>query len=477
MSTATGAGRDGDELADWRSVPLGTLIRRARLRKELTQAELAKQVKRKPDQIRAIEAGNRQPSLDGLVRLVAVLVDDRDSQVTILTHWLTKLEEHRLSTAAVDPTHAGLWHDSSARLLDALAPAQRRLPPPFPRSLEGFPEQYQPLVAVFPDRREVPPNSPADLFIRSGAVGDYQFLGLMRGMETPLTICSDKLFVVRSEEWLAERFSNAHFLIVGSGAVNWLTRTVAPAAVFRPQIDPVARAWAERYLDRMGGLDEPALLNAFWHLLETAMRTADGDVDVSAVATERLAAEEIALLPDAAALVREVLEGQTEVEVRELFDIAGFADPAQREQHRPHGGGTDLGVVSLAPHPFDRTGRFVSILCAGIAGPGTALGLKALLSDREALAKRPFGGVIGVVLPPGQKAWPGRYEDAFWQWRTLPYSPADVLANLRSAKTTPGSRRRAVFRSWPPADVAATTAFVEQLMGPGDVSGVGPPAP
>ena len=463
MSNGRIVRRDREGPVDWTTLSLGALIRRARTSAGLTQADLGRKVGKKADQIRAIESGARNPSLDTLVQLVTALVTERDRQVTVLARWLAKLQEHRIGASSTDPLRATLLHDAAAKVMSALAPARRRLPPAFPRSLEGFPEQFQPLVAVFPDRREVPPDSPADLFIRSGAVGDYQFLGLLTGMETPLTICSDKLFVLRSQEWLAERFSGANLLIVGSSAVNWLTRTVAGSAVFRPQIDPDARSWNEHYLQRKVALDDPKFLNVFWHAVETAKRTADRDVDVDAVPTHNLAAQEIALLPEAAALARELLDGRTEQQIEQQFQVAGFADPAQREQHRPHGAGTDLGVVSLAPHPFDTSGRYVSILCAGIAGPGTALGLRALLSERNLFAARPFGGVIGVVLPPGQEAWPGRYEDAWWQWRTLPYEPAEVLVSLREAAAAPDSRRRAVFRGWSEADLAETIRFVEQL--------------
>jgi transcriptional regulator with XRE-family HTH domain len=451
------------DTVDWRSLPLGALLRRARDEARLTQAELGLRVGKTADLIRAIESGARNPSLDTLVQLAGVLVADRDRQVPVLARWLVKLQEHRVLDATDDPVHASLLRDAAARVTSALEPARRRLPPPFPRSLEGFPEQFQPLVAVFPDRREVPPASAADLFILGGAVGDYRFLGYLTGMKQPLTIVSDKLFVLRSADWLAERFSNAHLLIVGSNAVNWLTRT--SSALFRPQIDPDARAWNDRYLGRAADLEDPKLLKVFWHVVETTKRTPHREVDIDLVPRQNLAAQERALLPQAGALANELLEGRTEQEIKQLFQVASFADPAHSEQQRPHNAWNDLGVVSLAPHPFDTTGRFVSILCAGIAGPGTALGLRALVSEQKEFAERPFGGVIDVQLPPGQKAWPGRFEEAYWHWRTLPYRPPDVLANLEQAAGTADSRRRTPFRGWLDAELEASVAFVEQLMG------------
>ncbi|MGH9222635.1 MAG: helix-turn-helix domain-containing protein [Acidimicrobiales bacterium] len=461
---------DRGDTVDWSAMPLGALIRKARAEAGATQADLGNQIGKTGDLVRAIEAGTRSPSLDTLVQMATVLVADRDQRVRSLARWLVKLQERQVATAAVDPSHAAVLSDAAARVSSALEPARRRLPPPFPRSLEGFPEQFQPLVAVFPDRREVPPDSAADLFALSGAVGDYRFIGHLSGLETPLTIVSDKLFVLRPRDWLARRFSDAHLLIVGSNAVNWLTRT--SSALFRPQIEPEARAWTERYLRRAPDLEDPKLLKVFWHVVETTKRTPHHEVDGDLVPRQNLATQEVALLPEAVRLATDLLDGRTEQEIKQLFQVASFADPAHGEQHRPHGAWNDLGVVSLAPHPFDTTGRFVSILCAGIAGPGTALGLRALLTEQGEFAERPFGGVIDVQLPPGQKTWPGRYEDAYWHWRTLPYKPPDVLANLAQAAATADSRRRTPFRGWLDAELASSVAFVEQLM-----AGTSRPAP
>jgi transcriptional regulator with XRE-family HTH domain len=463
MSDGDGGGRDPYETGEWKERPLGLLLRQARSEAGLTQSKLAERVGKSEVQVRAVERGDRLPSLELLTTMAAVLVPDRDSRVTVLARWLAKLVDHRASAAAP----AGDLTVASAALVDALAPAQRELPPLFPRSLAGFPEQFQPLVAVFPDRRELPPDSPADLFIRSGAVTDYQFLGLLQKMDTPLTICSDKLFVLKPADWLAERFSNAHLLVVGSSAVNWLTRAIAGTALFRPLIDPDARAWNDRYWALKSQLDDHKMLNVFWQLLATANGAQENEVDVSGVPTHELAVEEVELLGPAADLARQVLEGRTEAAVVQQFRVSGFADPASgQQQGQPAGARTDFGVVTLAPHPFDTTGRFVSILCAGIAGPGTALGLRALLAEHDRFAANPFGGVIKVVLPSGQETWPGRYEDAIWKWQTQPYQPADILGSLNGALGADRARRSPAFRRWTDDELKQAIFFVEQLIGP-----------
>ena len=416
--------------------------------------------------IGAIERNDRVPGLDVLTRLAVLYEPDETARLELLTRWLVKWVERKVdSVVAGQSTDASLLQRAAAGLAETVSTPGRPIPR-YPCSLQNFPERFEPLVAVFPDRREVPPDSPADLFIRSGAVTDFQFLPLLKGMTEPLTICSDKFFVLMKDDWLRKRFSGRHLLVVGSSGVNWLTRSLAGTALFRPLIEPTWRAWDEDYRDTEE-LDDHRMLGVFWRLVERAQHSVDRRVDPDSIPSGLLGPAQRDRLPRATELARRILGGSTESNIVQQFRVPGFADPADGERHgRLPGENTDFAVLSLAAHPFDDSGDYFAIVVAGISGPGTAHGLKALLTEQDLFADHPFGGVIKVHLPAREEGWPGRFEKADWIWQTAPYTPAKVLANLRQAQATPdGPARRPAFQGWDQQALDDAIAFVESLTG------------
>jgi transcriptional regulator with XRE-family HTH domain len=411
----------------------------------------------------AIERGDRVPGLDVLTRLVTLLEPDEDSRADLLTQWLAKWVQRKVDSVEDDFSGKALLERAAAGLVHALSGPQRSLPPAYPRSLQGFPEQFQPLIGVFPDRREVPPDSPADLFIRSGAVTDVQYLPLLQGLTEPLTICSDKFFVLMPEDWLRRRFGGHHLLVVGSSGVNWLTRQLAARALFRPLIGAKWRAWDAEYRSHTE-LDDHRLLGPFWRLLEQAQYHDSRNIDPDEIPRRLLGAEEIARLARAAELAQQILDGETESAIVQHFRVPGFSDPADGKQHgRLPGDNTDFGVISFAPHPFDDSGRYLSIICAGISGPGTAHALKALFTEPDMFERHPFGGVIKVALP-GREDWPGKFEKADWRWQTDPYAPEDIEHNLKEALAADDPADRAeAFQGWEDDELRAALRFLDQL--------------
>ncbi len=429
-----------------------------------SQARVAELLDMSQATVGAIERNDRVPGLDVLTRLAVLYEPDEDARLELLTRWLVKWVERKVETVvAGQSTDAGLLQRAAAGLAETVSAPDRAITQ-FPCSLENFPERFQPLVAVFPDRREVPPDSPADLFIRSGAVTDFQFLPLLKGMTEPLTICSDKFFVLMKDDWLRERFSGRHLLVVGSSGVNWLTRSLAGTALFRPLIEPTWRAWDDDYR-ATEELDDHRMLGVFWRLVERAQYSQDRRVDPASIPAGLLGPAQHDRLPRATELARRILGGNTESNIVQQFRVPGFADPADGERHgRLPGENTDFAVLSLAPHPFDDSGDYFAIVVAGISGPGTAHGLKALLTEQRLFAEHPFGGVIKVHLPAREEGWPGRFEKADWIWQTAPYTPAKVLANLRQARATPdGPARRPAFQGWDQQALDDAIAFVERL--------------
>jgi len=443
----------------WADLTLGELIRAARGQR--SQKCLADALGISEATVGANERGERVPGLD-VLSCLAALVEDKEARADLLTRWLAKWVQLKVEGVGEGLAARPLLDQAAAGLVGALA--RRPLPPVYPRTLQGFPEQFQPLIGVFPDRREVPPDSPADLFIRSGAVTDFQYLPLLESLGDRFTICSDKFFVLMKEEWLRERFAGHHLLVVGSSGVNWLTRQLARTALFRPLISPYWRAWDREYRS-VTELDDHRMLGVFWRLLEQVQHSHDHKVNPGALTEELLGREQHRRLPRAMELIDDLLQGRTESAIVQQFRVPGFADPADGELHgRLPGDNNDFGVITLAPHPFDDSGDYVAIVCAGISGPGTAHGLKALLTEQELFAAHPFGGVVKVNLPARENDWPGRFENAGWVWQTQPYTPEKILGKLRAALAAPkvGDREPA-FQDWTAAELEDSIAFVQRL--------------
>ena len=455
---------------EWSDLTLGELIRHIRVERRAlgarhSQGHVARALEISQATVGAIERGNRVPGLDILARLVTLLEPDEEAQTELLTRCLAKWVQRKAATVDGALAEGPLLQRAADALVGALAASHRALPPLWPRSLQGFPEQFQPLIGVFPDRREVPPESPADLFIRSGAVTDFQYLPLLAGLGEPLKVCSDKFFVVMPEEWRQERFAGHHLLVVGSSGVNWLTRQLAASALFRPRVQAAWRAWDADYR-ATSELDDDNLLGPFWRLVEQAQYLDTKKIDPRAIAPKVLGPAQLKRLPRAAELATRILRGETESSIVQHFRVPGFCDPADGEVHGSlPGTNTDFGVISLAPHPFDPTGRFVAIVCAGISGPGTAYGLKALFTNQDLFDEHPFGGVIKVSLP-AREHWPGKFEKADWRWQTEPYRPETIERNLRQALATAPKDRRPAFEDWSEEELDAAIAFVGQLTTP-----------
>lgn len=420
-----------------------------------------------PITIGAVERGERLPALDLLARMANLLEPDHAQRSELIARWLAKWVQHKAEAVGEGLPGKAELEQAASDLVAALSSPQRALPPVYPRSLQGFPEQFQPLVAVFPDRREAPPESPADLFIQGGSATDFQYLPLLPRTDEPLRVCSDKFFVLMPRDWLVERFQ-CNLLVVGSAGVNWLTRQLAARTLFRPLIERSWLAWDNDYR-RRSELDDATLLLPFWRLLEQAQHQDSRKIDPLGLPAKMLGPAQSERLGQAADMAEQILAGETPSHIIQQFRVPGFADPADAELHgRLPGDNNDFGTISLAPHPFDDTGRFVSIVCAGISGPGTAHGLKGLFTRQDLFADHPFGGVIKVDLP-AREDWPGKFEKADWRWQTDGYKPDDLEKNLIEALAAPGpSTRRHAFRSWDEAELRDALAFVRLLRdGPG----------
>lgn len=448
-----------DDLAKANREPLAALLRDARRRRGLTQPELGKRAQFAKALIGAVEQGARTPSLQMLAALAAALVDEGDRSEE-LARWLPLWIRARSCDM---PNITDERRQSLVEAVHRLSASAGRTGGRSGRggalSLANFPAQFQPLTIVCGDRRESPPKTRADMFIRSGAMTDQMFLPFLQGLDEPVPLCSDKLFLRMDEDWLIQRFSTTNLLILGSSRTNWASRIVAGATLFRPMIDSKWLAWDAKFrADHR--LDDMSMLRVFWRIVETAKTTADGSIDAQAVRDQVLPDAEMQWLDAAEAMAREFLAGWTAGGIIQQFCLPGFADPADGTVHgQLMGETTDFAVVSLGPNPFDKTGQFVSILCAGISGPGTAHAVRMLVTEQERFAAHPYGGVIEVRMPAGE-SWPARFEKAVCYWETHDYTPERLLANVRHARDGKSGRNAAFPAGWKDADFVRTTDHI-----------------
>ncbi len=97
--------------------------------------------------------------------------------------------------------------------------------------LTRFPEDFQPLVIVTGDRREMPPQSRGDMLAYSVSNSDVMYLNFLN-LKNAL-ILTDKMFAVEPEEHLRRKFGQTNILVIGSPAVNLLARRINGKSIFR----------------------------------------------------------------------------------------------------------------------------------------------------------------------------------------------------------------------------------------------------
>jgi hypothetical protein len=261
------------------------------------------------------------------------------------------------------------------------------------------------------------------------SITDLTFLPRLGLDKTTTRIVSDKLFVVMEKDYLEEAFGRTNLLVIGSPAVNMAARVINDDALFRFQL-PHARKFQDLMHSWVDITDELEL-SVMWRMAaEPARINVDHYAD-SGIPRSRL--EKLR------SMVQELLGGVGAKAKMNEFRKPGLHDPAdgtlQATATRSH---NDFGVVSIGWNPFAQSTEFVSILVAGLHGPGTAHALRALAEDN--FREHPLGGIIEVILSP-RDDWPTRFERAHWRWQTLKYDSEKVLTNLtRILKDLPGDR-------------------------------------
>jgi transcriptional regulator with XRE-family HTH domain len=317
---------------------------------------------------------------------------------------------------------------------DAFASALRHLPGDGsvrvaargPGTLADWPGAFLPLVVFVGDRREAPPNSPADLLAASASMGDLYYLPRLQ-LPPETEIRSDKTAVIATSESLRTLVQSKNLLIIGSPAANLMARTVNGGACFSFHVTSEALTQAKE----------------FQKVLEP-IRYLPGELERYA-GVERATPAEI----EWSRRRRHMIYG---------FARSGILDPVDYEGLRATAttAHSDFGVVTLCRHPW--SDQHVAIMAAGLHGPATAAAIK-LLSQENAFVGRPLGGVFRVHVPI-DAPWEQRYYHLNPEWDTHEYSMAKYEAAVNEFSGTRQRELEGSLKFWNPNDVTALLGLV-----------------
>ena len=435
---------------------VGRLVREGRAQRSWSQQQLAHRVAKSKQWVAAVEVGRVLPPVDQVVALFRALHPEvTDGAPDRLACWLVNWLQAGATVRSSSPEEAAL-------LAEALAVLDRDVGSPVPsgawRSLDQFPAAFEPLTLVAADRRDTPPETRADLFILSGAVGDLTFLPNLRQTRAEVRLRSDKLILLGPDAMRRRELGSTNLLVVSSPAANWAARVLNNSAIFRYDVPSPARELDER-IRTVGDFDDGILLRLLWRLVSSAQETGEG-VDVTSIETSRLSAVQRERLPRAEELARELLAKGSPDQIMSQFNETGILDPVAGRRYQLPADNFDYGMISLAPNPYAGNG-FVSILVSGMHGTGTAHALGALISDPQMFATHPFGGVIQVRAQP-YADWSERFLRADWEWKTPEYTPQALLDRLRHALSE-GTERPEPLNAWSDEDLSRCIRFIETL--------------
>ena len=266
------------------------------------------------------------------------------------------------------------------------------------RTLREFPEAFSPLSIITGDKRETRGMhiGAGDFGVHMTTTADSRWI-MSLGLDKDVIHYIDKDFVLLEEDALIRRFGERNLLVIGSPAVNHLSRRINRSSIFRFNINS----------DVDEGLEE---------IISTAKAKSKSK-------------DELALF------YQESAEDLTKL-MRYLF-VGGIVDPTYPKgdyvtsTYHKMPGNTDLdfGVLSFGANPFyaakcEAEGRpndhkYVSIFAAGVHHPATAHAIRQLGSygkETGVFDQHPYGGVFRVELDLQQTFFSDRVRDGEFQW-------------------------------------------------------------
>lgn len=442
---------------------LGHMIRDARQRARLrtgapaTQRWVAEQfaTRRKPQQISSFENGLAVPELPVLVELFFVLhgpaTVDTPTESGLL-QWIAAW----MRTKKIPNHHAGNLFTQAVGLLNSVTTIRSSTDSRPITSVADFPGD-DPFTIILGDRRDTREVSAADCLIYSGSVTDAMYLTHLGERITKATIKSDKILTKMPTDYLRDSLGKHNLLIVGSPAVNLGARILNDEAVFPFRIDrDPARKGREVITDHR--MQDQVFASEFHRFTQSEAQKFPPESDRREMDEPERAKRDAAIQ-----FAQNILSQSTAKAFMNKFRTFGILDPADQENH-----GTsihqanDFAVVTLARNPYCTSGYYRAVICAGIHGPGTAAALRELLTSPQTFADRPLGAVLEVELTLSLD-WVSRFERSRVLPQTKPYTPMQVLHNLRTAITNPSSRK-SIYDHWSDGALESAANFVEQVV-------------
>ncbi|MFW9989632.1 MAG: hypothetical protein ACFFC3_13335 [Candidatus Odinarchaeota archaeon] len=286
------------------------------------------------------------------------------------------------------------------------------------RNLTDFPDNFDPLIVVTGDRREDRPKTKGDLLAYSLSSIDITYL-LNLGLKN-VEIVTDKVFVLEDFSELKKRFGRTNILTIGSPAVNLLTRKINNSNLFYFNIPNNALSDERKHQIIFDEIKYDQLqLQIYKEIFERGLTPEEIiKQDLIDYADKRTLAINCKNLFDRFNNLNLAFKSWKPF-IRN-FDRPGIYDPFDKTIHgystRPY---NDFGLISITLNPYSE-GDFFIITVAGIHGIASAHGLR-LLSDKDELELRPFGGVFEIIFPE-YTAWSEKLKNAQIKWQTKAYS-------------------------------------------------------
>jgi hypothetical protein len=278
-----------------------------------------------------------------------------------------------------------------------------------PLYLSNFPDAFYPLTIVCGDRRDGEAKDWTDLFISSMSPLDLMYLprlGLPEKVEVApgrivkSQLFTDRIFSLWENTDLREKFYDYNLLVVGSPRVNGFARMINFASIFRFALSRRTKSLNEN-LRQQKMLRKANLAQAFGDICRTYPRTELEPKRRSQLRINRETMAELLRLAD------ELLGSSTLSQAVEMFYPSLISDPTAMQQRQRRSNAERLGVVSLAPSPFNS--KKVCIFAAGVDGIATAHCVRALAYAKEQFAERPLGCVMTIrnteLLENPENAW------------------------------------------------------------------------
>ncbi|MDC0325329.1 helix-turn-helix domain-containing protein [bacterium] len=352
--------------------------------------ELAQLLGKSKPYIAQLRTGKRIPTDEDVI-LLAQRYAPKRLEEWMLCAYLDRLESKEFKDQALK--NAGM-----ASIKKLLKHCRPNAAIPGNRTLREFPEAFSPLAIITGDKRETRGRhiGAGDFGVHMTTTADSRWI-MSLGLDKDSVHYIDKDFVLLEEEELIRRFSERNLLVIGSPAVNHLSRRINRSAIFRFNIN--------------SEVDEG---------LEQIISTAKA---------KSKSKDELALF------YQESAEDLTKL-MRYLF-VGGIVDPTYPKgdyvtstYHKmPGNTDMDFGVLSFAANPYYAAKcaaegkpddhKFVSIFAAGVHHPATAHAIRQLGNfgkETGVFDQHPYGGVFRVELDLQQAFFSDRVRDGEFQW-------------------------------------------------------------